>query len=70
MIVSRVQNQSKSNNVDSSQSTPANAVDVPNTHCVHTQIRERAFEMFEKRGSGHGHDVQDWLRAERQVMAS
>jgi hypothetical protein len=28
-----------------------------------------AFAMFEKRGSWHGDDLQDWLRAERQVMA-
>ena len=36
--------------------------------CAYTQIRDRAFAIFEKRGSKHGHDLQDWLRAERQVM--
>jgi hypothetical protein len=36
---------------------------------AHSQIQDRAFAIFEKRGSGHGHDLQDWLRAERQVMA-
>jgi hypothetical protein len=38
--------------------------------CTHSQIQDRAFEIYEKRGSRHGHDLQDWLRAERQVMAS
>jgi hypothetical protein len=28
-----------------------------------------AFAMFKERGSRHGHDLHDWLRAERQVMA-
>jgi hypothetical protein len=37
--------------------------------CAHSQIQERAFEIYEKRGSRHGHDLQDWFRAERQVMA-
>jgi len=36
--------------------------------CAYTQIQDRAFAIFEKRGSRHGHDLQDWLRAERQVM--
>jgi uncharacterized protein involved in copper resistance len=37
--------------------------------CAHSQIRDRAFENFEKRGSGHGYDLQDWYRAERQLQA-
>jgi hypothetical protein len=37
--------------------------------CAHSQIQDRAFAIFEKRGSKHGHDLQDWLSAERQVMA-
>jgi hypothetical protein len=30
-------------------------------------IRVRAFHMYEKRGSKHGYDIQDWLKAERQI---
>jgi len=30
-------------------------------------IRVRAFHMYQKRGSKHGHDIQDWLKAERQI---
>lgn len=31
-------------------------------------IRRRAYELFEKRGYQHGHDLDDWLRAEAEVM--
>ena len=31
-------------------------------------IRRRAYELFEKRGYHHGHDLDDWLRAEAEVM--
>lgn len=32
------------------------------------QIAEKAYELFQKRGSVHGHDLEDWLEAERLVM--
>jgi hypothetical protein len=70
MVASKAQNQSKSKKIDASHFSPVNATAAPNTCCVFTQIRARAFQLFQKRGSKHGHDMQDWLRAERQVMAS
>jgi len=33
------------------------------------RIAQKAFELYEKRGSAHGLDVQDWLEAERWVLA-
>ena len=30
-------------------------------------IARRAFELFEKRGRRDGHDVDDWLLAEREL---
>ena len=30
-------------------------------------IAERAFELFLARGGQHGHDLDDWLQAEREV---
>jgi hypothetical protein len=30
-------------------------------------IRDRAFQIYESRGSEPGHDTQDWLRAEIQI---
>jgi len=33
------------------------------------QIRMRAYELYEERGCTPGHEDDDWLTAERQVMA-
>jgi hypothetical protein len=33
------------------------------------QIRERAYELYKERGSVPGHENEDWLRAEREVLA-
>ena len=33
-------------------------------------IRRRAYELFEQRGSEHGHDFDDWLQAEAEVKGS
>jgi len=30
-------------------------------------IARRAFELWERRGRPHGHDVDDWLTAEREL---
>ena len=30
-------------------------------------IRERAFEIYESRGRESGHDLDDWLQAEREL---
>ncbi len=30
-------------------------------------IRKRAYQLFEERGGEHGHDIEDWLRAESQI---
>jgi len=31
------------------------------------RIAQKAFELFQKRGEAHGHDVEDWLEAERLI---
>jgi Protein of unknown function (DUF2934) len=31
------------------------------------QIRLRAFELYEQRGGGDGHELDDWLRAEAEA---
>jgi hypothetical protein len=75
MIVSRVQKQPKTNKVVviAPQNVPAkpakNAASAPRVHASPDRVRERAFEIFEKRGSQPGHDLQDWFRAERQILA-
>jgi HSP20 family molecular chaperone IbpA len=32
------------------------------------KIRKRAFEFFERRGGAPGFDVEDWLRAKRDLL--
>ena len=31
------------------------------------QIAKKAFELFLRRGAAHGHDIEDWLEAERMI---
>lgn len=35
---------------------------------VQTRIARRAYELFEERGREHGHDQEDWLRAEQEIL--
>ena len=35
--------------------------------CLPYIIRERAYQLFEARGRQSGHELDDWLRAEREV---
>ena len=35
-----------------------------------TDIARRAFELYCARGGQHGHDVEDWLRAETELRAA
>lgn len=33
-----------------------------------TRITERAFALYQRRGSHHGQDLQDWLAAEEEIL--
>jgi hypothetical protein len=33
------------------------------------EISRRSYELFLERGGTHGHDVEDWLRAESELRA-
>lgn len=33
------------------------------------RIARRAYELHERRGRGHGQDLEDWLEAERQILS-
>lgn len=37
---------------------------------VQQQIRERAYQLFEARGRTPGHEIEDWLQAEAEVLAT
>lgn len=34
---------------------------------INEKIRNKAYELFEKRGYSHGNDLADWLEAERLI---
>jgi len=31
------------------------------------EVRRRAYELYEARGRGDGHDLEDWLQAEAEI---
>ena len=35
---------------------------------THSDIARRAYELYEGRGGEHGHDLDDWLQAERELQ--
>jgi len=35
----------------------------------HEAVRTRAYELYVERGMEHGHDVEDWLRAEEELAS-
>lgn len=35
---------------------------------IQETIRQRAYDIFEQRGRQHGFDLDDWLRAEAEVL--
>jgi len=34
------------------------------------QIQQRAYERYEQRGRSDGHDLEDWLQAEREIKGT
>jgi hypothetical protein len=37
---------------------------------TYDDVARRAYDLFVSRGGQHGHDVEDWLEAERQVVSA
>ncbi len=35
---------------------------------IREQVRRRAFELYEQRGREDGHDIDDWLQAESELI--
>jgi Protein of unknown function (DUF2934) len=64
MILSKVPKQPKV------KSSPASKSAAPETYASHDSVRERAFQIYEGRGSQPGQHTQDWLTAERQIADS
>ena len=70
MIVSKAQKKPKSNKVvvAAPQASAAMTGALTQVFASQDQIRERAFDIYQKRGGKPGNDMQDWLRAERQIL--
>ena len=37
---------------------------------LHELVCRRAYELYERRGRVEGHDCEDWLEAEREILAA
>ena len=46
----------------------AEASDAGSRELTEDTIRTRAYQLFEQRGCEHGHDLDDWLVAEAELM--
>jgi hypothetical protein len=54
--------------IEKKPSTLASKSDQPTVLIpVKQQIRQRAYELYEQRGRTDGHDLDDWLQAERGI---
>ena len=46
----------------------ASGTSVEQTRLISAAVARRAYELFEARGSEHGHDCEDWIRAESELL--
>jgi hypothetical protein len=46
--------------------SPANPIELD----VEETIRGRAYALYEERGRGDGHELEDWVEAEAEVLRS
>jgi hypothetical protein len=46
------------------------AVGSEHDETVRARIAARAHELWQQRGEGHGSDLEDWLQAERELLAA
>jgi hypothetical protein len=51
---------------DPIKTNPGNIVTDPK---LEEEIRGRAYALYEQRGREDGHDIDDWLRAEAELIA-
>ena len=52
-----------------SKKAPATAI-APTENEITERVRERAYQLFEERGGELGHDLEDWLQAEAEVLGN
>lgn len=68
--VKRSRSKKNSETAETAPSKPATSVTSITTRSVDLQdaIRERAYELYQQRGGHHGADLEDWVRAEKEVL--
>jgi Protein of unknown function (DUF2934) len=49
---------------------PKSEVRKPKAYPTHQEIAKRAHELYLARGSAHGRDREDWIQAERELLAA
>jgi len=42
--------------------------DIGSLELTEELIRQRAYHFYEQRGGEHGHDLEDWLKAEAEIF--
>lgn len=52
------------------QEFPARNPDVSSLEETEELIRQRAYRYYEQRGCENGHDLDDWLRAELEIVGT
>ena len=50
------------------KSSPVNEPQPAEGHPTREEIELRAHQIYVERGGAHGHDVEDWLRAEGELL--
>ncbi len=64
----KAQKQARPQPAVESKNSPSKMIMMPVAVSSADRTRERAYELYEGRGREPGQDVQDWLRAEQEVL--
>lgn len=67
MIVTRVQKHSNQPKVTGSRPSVDTEISTSDIRGSRDDISMCAYYLYEKRGSEHGHDAEDWVEAERRI---
>ncbi|WP_348264011.1 DUF2934 domain-containing protein [Telmatobacter sp. DSM 110680] len=67
MIVTKVQKHSKHNKTIHSLPSAETETTTSGICVPKDDISVCAFHLFQERGGQHGHDIQDWLKAELKI---
>ncbi len=62
-----IENSATTHSIPIDDSLDPAVVDSPGPHSHIEAVARLAHQYWEERGQAHGHDVEDWLRAEHEV---